>query len=73
VKKREFRALWIIRINAAARINGLSYSRMIAGLAAANVEIDRKMLAETAVNNPEVFKELAEIAKKHVPAAKATA
>jgi len=54
-KKRDLRRLWIIRINAAARINGVSYSRLINGLRNANIAIDRKMLAELAVNNPAAF------------------
>jgi large subunit ribosomal protein L20 len=63
-KKRNFRRLWIIRINAAARINGLSYNEFICGLKKANVDINRKMLSEMAVNDPDAFKELAEAAKK---------
>ncbi len=54
-RKRDMRRLWIIRINAAARINGVSYSRLINGLNKANIAIDRKMLAELAVNNPAAF------------------
>ncbi len=54
-RKRDMRRLWIIRINAAARINGVSYSRLIADLNKANIAIDRKMLAELAVNNPAAF------------------
>ena len=54
-KKRDIRRLWIIRINAAARMNGTTYSRLINDLKKANVTIDRKMLAELAVNNPEAF------------------
>ena len=54
-RKRDMRRLWIIRINAAARINGVSYSRLISDLKKANIEIDRKMLAELAVNNPSAF------------------
>jgi large subunit ribosomal protein L20 len=63
-KKGEFRRLWIMRINAAARDNGLSYSKLIAGLKEAEVEVDRKMLAELAVNEPAAFKALAEVAKE---------
>jgi large subunit ribosomal protein L20 len=63
VKKRDFRALWITRINAASRINGLSYSRMIHGLKLAKVEIDRKVLADLAVSDPAGFTELANLAK----------
>jgi len=63
VKKREFRALWIQRINAAARMCGLSYSRFIDGLNKAGVEIDRKMLADIAVHDMPAFEQLAEKAK----------
>ena len=63
-KKSDFRKLWITRINAAARMNGLTYSTLIAGLKKANVAINRKMLAEIAVNDPKAFAEIAEIAKK---------
>ena len=63
-RKRDFRKLWITRINAAARMNGLTYSKLIAGLKKANVTINRKMLAEIAVNDPKAFTEIAEIAKK---------
>jgi large subunit ribosomal protein L20 len=65
-KKRQFRKLWITRINAAARQQGLSYSRLIHGLKAADVEIDRKLLAELAVNDPQGFARLAETAKAHL-------
>ncbi|MCH8556530.1 MAG: 50S ribosomal protein L20 [Balneolia bacterium] len=54
-RKREFRKLWIIRINAAARLNGVSYSRLMGGLKSANIEIDRKILADLAVHEPETF------------------
>ncbi|MEZ5671352.1 MAG: 50S ribosomal protein L20 [Thiotrichaceae bacterium] len=64
--KREFRALWITRINAAARENGLSYSRMMDGLHKAGIEVDRKMLAELAVFNKDAFAKLAEQAKTAV-------
>ncbi len=67
-KKRQFRALWITRINAAARINGLSYNTFIAGLKAAGCDLDRKVLADLAVRDPEGFTELAEMAKKAVQA-----
>ena len=63
-RKRQFRALWIARINAASREHGLSYSRLITGLKIAGVEIDRKILAQLAVDDPESFGELAELAKK---------
>lgn len=62
-RKREFRKLWIARINAAARQNGTTYSQFIAGLKAAEVEVDRKMLAELAVNDPDAFAQLVEVAK----------
>lgn len=62
-KKSDFRKLWITRINAAARMNGLTYSKMIAGLKKANVNINRKMLAELAVNDSKAFAELAKTAK----------
>ncbi len=58
LKKRNFRALWIQRINAACRINGVTYSRFISGLARAGIEIDRKVLADLAVHEPESFKAL---------------
>ena len=63
-RKSNFRKLWIARINAAARMNGTTYSRLIAGLKKANVTINRKMLAEIAVTDPKAFTEIAEIAKK---------
>ncbi len=63
VKKREFRALWIVRINAAAREHGLSYSRFIAGLKKAAIEVDRKVLADMALHEKEAFGVLAEQAK----------
>ena len=63
-KKSNFRKLWIARINAAARMNGLTYSKLISGLKKANVTINRKMLAEVAVNDPKAFAEIAEVAKK---------
>jgi large subunit ribosomal protein L20 len=65
-RKRDFRRLWIIRINAAARMNGIPYSRFIQGLKAANVEVDRKMLADLAVRDAAAFTAVAEVAKKHV-------
>ncbi len=65
-RKRQFRQLWIARINAAARMNGLSYSRMIYGLKEAGVDINRKMLAEMAVNDAEGFATLAELAKNKI-------
>lgn len=66
VRKRQFRQLWITRINAAARLNGLSYNRFIDGLNKASIDVDRKMLAELAVNDRQVFNQLVEIAKAHL-------
>jgi large subunit ribosomal protein L20 len=66
VKKRDFRALWITRINAAARLNGLSYSKLIFGLKQAKVEIDRKVLADLAVTDPRGFSEIAGLSKSHL-------
>ena len=65
-KKRDFRKLWIARINAAARLNGTTYSRLMHGLKVAGVDINRKMLAEIAVNDAEGFKDLAELAKSKI-------
>jgi large subunit ribosomal protein L20 len=62
-KKRNFRRLWIMRINAGARANGMSYNQFIAGCKAANVDLDRKVLAELAVSDPEAFGAIAETAK----------
>jgi large subunit ribosomal protein L20 len=62
------RSLWIIRINAAARLNGLSYSQLIAGLRAAGVEVDRKMLAALAADDPRAFAEIAGLARTHAAA-----
>lgn len=62
-KKRDFRGLWIVRINAAARINGLSYSKLIQGLSKANIALDRKVLAEIAFSDPASFAVVAERAK----------
>jgi large subunit ribosomal protein L20 len=67
-KKRNFRRLWIIRINAAARANGLSYNQFIRGLKAAEVELDRKVLADLAATDPQAFAQLAEQAKSALPA-----
>lgn len=67
-RKRDFRKLWIIRINAAARPHGLSYSRMMNGLKLAEIELDRKMLADIAVNDPEAFASLAGTAKEALQA-----
>lgn len=66
LKKREYRRLWIARINAAARINGLSYSKFMYGLKLANVDLNRKVLSEMAVNDSEGFAKLAELAKSKV-------
>jgi len=71
VRKRDFRRLWIMRINAAARLNGLSYSRFIAGLKLADVTLDRKVLADLAIHDPEAFPRVAAVAKaKLAPAAR---
>jgi large subunit ribosomal protein L20 len=67
-RKRQFRSLWIVRINAAAREHGLSYSRFMAGLKAAGSELDRKMLADLAVSDAGAFGALAELAKRSLPA-----
>lgn len=63
LKKRDFRSLWIVRIGAAARLNGLNYSQFMHGLKSAGIELDRKVLADLAVNSPEAFAELAGQAK----------
>jgi large subunit ribosomal protein L20 len=65
-RKRDFRRLWITRINAAARINGLSYSTLISGLKRANIEVNRKLLADLAVRDATAFAQLAEVAKSAV-------
>lgn len=62
-RKRQFRRLWIARINAAARLNGLSYSKFMYGLKLADVQVNRKMLSEMAINDPEGFKSLVDVAK----------
>ncbi len=67
-RKGEFRKLWIQRINAAARANGITYNRLIQGLKAAEIEVDRRMLAELAVNDEAAFAALVEVAKKALPA-----
>ena len=64
LKKRDFRQLWIARINAAARMNGISYSKLTAGLIKAGVTLNRKMLSEIAIQDPEGFKTIVDIAKK---------
>ena len=69
VRKREFRKLWIMRINAGARANGMSYNQFMAGLKAANVELDRKILADLAVSDPAKFGEIVEQAKSALASA----
>ena len=66
-RKRQFRQLWITRINAAARMNGLSYSKFMYGLKSADIQLDRKILADMAVNDPAGFAKLAETAKSKLP------
>jgi large subunit ribosomal protein L20 len=68
LRKRDFRKLWITRINAAARAHGISYSRFINGLKKAGIEINRKMLSEMAINDEKAFEELVNIAKQHLNA-----
>jgi len=68
VRKREFRGLWIVRINAAAREHGLSYSQLMHGLKQGGVGVDRKMLADIAVRDPVGFQEFAQLAKAHLAA-----
>src|SRR5215471_8821593 len=68
VRKREFRKLWIVRINAACRMRGLRYSQFIAGLQRATVELDRKTLADLAVSDPDTFTKIVELAKANLPA-----
>ena len=68
-KKRQYRSLWIVRIGAAAKLNGLSYSQFVHGLKRANVELDRKILADLAVNDASAFSSLAEQAKAAIAAA----
>jgi len=65
-KKRDFRTLWITRINAAARINGISYSRLIAGMDAAGIDMNRKVMADLAVNDPNAFKKLVDAVKGNI-------
>ncbi len=67
-KKRDFRRLWNVRINAAARLNGLNYNRLIHGLSQANVEIDRKILAALATEDPAAFAAVTELAKQRLAA-----
>ena len=65
-KKGDFRQLWITRINAAARQNGITYNRLIQGLKSAGIEVDRRQLSDLATNDPKAFAALVEVAKKHV-------
>lgn len=67
VKKREYRRLWIIRVSAACRMNGIRYSQLMAGLHRAMVELDRKSLAEVAIHDPDGFKKIVELAMQHQP------
>jgi len=67
VRKREFRRLWIIRVNAACRMRGIRYSQLIAGLVNARVSLDRKSLSEIAIRDPETFTKIVELARKHQP------
>jgi len=67
-RKGDFRKLWIQRINAAARANGMTYNRFVQGLKAAGIEVDRRMLAELAVNDEAAFAQLVDVAKKALPA-----
>jgi len=68
LKKRDFRKLWIARINAASRLNDLSYSKFMNGMKLAGIDINRKMLSEIAINDPKAFAELVEVAKKQLQA-----
>lgn len=68
LKKRDFRKLWIARINAAARLSDLSYSKFMNGMKLAGIDINRKMLSEIAINDPKAFAELVEVAKKQLQA-----
>lgn len=68
LKKRDYRKLWIARINAAARLNGMTYSRFMNGMKLANIDINRKMLSEIAINDPKAFADLVEVAKKQINA-----
>src|SRR3954454_1212435 len=67
VRKREFRKLWIVRINAACRMRGMRYSEFIAGLQWANVELDRKTLSNLAIHDPDAFTKVVELARAHLP------
>ncbi|SHH77977.1 large subunit ribosomal protein L20 [Clostridium collagenovorans DSM 3089] len=68
LKKRDFRRLWIVRINAAARMSGMSYSRFMNGIKLAGIDMNRKMLSELAINDAKAFAELVEVAKKQLEA-----
>ncbi|HHU63000.1 MAG TPA: 50S ribosomal protein L20 [Clostridiales bacterium] len=68
LRKRDFRKLWITRINAASRLNGLSYSKFISGLKLAGIDINRKMLSELAINDAKAFTQLVEVAKQKINA-----
>lgn len=70
-RKRDFRALWVTRLTAACRMRGISYSRFIFGLIAADIELNRKMLSEVAIHNPEAFDAIVEIAKQNLSQAAA--
>jgi large subunit ribosomal protein L20 len=72
VRKREFRKLWIVRINAACRMRGLRYSELIYGLQRANVELDRKTLADIAVHDPDTFTRIVDLARAQLPVAPAS-
>jgi large subunit ribosomal protein L20 len=73
VRKRMFRRLWIIRVNAACRMRGLRYSQLICGLERANVQLDRKTLADLAVHDPDAFSQILDLARANLPAALAPA
>ena len=68
VRKREFRRLWIVRVNAACRMRGLRYSQLIVGLLRAQVELDRKALADVAIHDPDTFTQIVELARANLPA-----
>src|SRR5262245_17892024 len=72
VRKRMFRRLWIVRVTAACRMRGIRYSQLICGLQRANVELDRKILADLAVNDPDTFTKIVDLAREHLPKALAT-
>jgi large subunit ribosomal protein L20 len=72
VRKRQFRRLWIVRVNAACRMRGMRYGEFVNALQRANVELDRKTLADLAVHDPDAFTKLVELARAHLPRAEAT-